>query len=118
MRSEEVENGLEISPWASKQHRKRREESRRRLGSVLGASRGDSGGPWGTQDGVLEAPNAKVLNYRRDALGLSELNLDEVLPGFNTPCTPVKQGAADPSSLRENRRAARYLGKCVVEKRQ
>ena len=63
MRSEEVENGLEISPWASKRHRKRREESRRRLGSVLGASRGDSGGPLGTQDGVLEAQGQKVDLY-------------------------------------------------------
>ena len=63
MRSEEVENGLEISPWASKRHRKRREESRRRLGSVLGASRGDSGGPLGTQDGVLEAQGRNTDLY-------------------------------------------------------
>ena len=55
---------------------------------------------------------------RRDARGPSELNLDEVWPGSHTPCTPVKQGAADPSSLRENRRAARFLDKGVVEKRQ
>jgi len=32
--------------------------------------------------------------------------------------TRPAQGAADPSSLRENRRAARYLGKGVVENRQ
>ena len=32
---------------------------------------------------------------RRDVRGPSELNLDEVLPGSHTPCTPVKQGAAE-----------------------
>ena len=36
-----------------------------------------------------------VREGRRDAQGLSELNLDEVLPGSHTPCTPDKQGAAD-----------------------
>ena len=41
-----------------------------------------------------------ICGGRRDAQGLSELNLDEVLPGFNTPCTPVKQGAADLSAPR------------------
>ena len=64
------------------------------------------------------AGDAGDAGCRRDAQGLSELNLDEVLPGSHTPCTPDKQGAADPSSLRENRRAARFLDKGVVEKRQ
>ena len=33
-------------------------------------------------------------------------NSDEVWPRSHTLCSPAKQGAADPSSLRESRRAA------------
>ena len=139
MRSKCVKNGFRGSKKTSEVARRRRraalessEATKEALGGsrtafrrLNGAGQGDRGGPRRLQGGILEAQGhwstrktRDVREGRRDAQGPSELNLDEVLPGFHTPCTPVKQGAADPSSLRENRRAARYLGKCVVEKRQ
>ena len=45
------------------------EREQRRLGSVLGASRGDSGGPGTLQDGVLDAPMPKVLLGWRERRG-------------------------------------------------
>ena len=138
MRSKCVKNGFRGSKMTSEVARRRRRaalESSEATKEALGGSRtafrrlngavqGDRGGPRRLQDGILEAQGRWSVRatriyaeVRRDVRG-PELNLDEVLPGFHTPCTPVKQGAADPSSLRENRRAARYLGKCVVEKRQ
>ena len=51
---------------------------------------------------------------RRDAQGLSELNLDEVLPGFHTPCTPDKQGAADLSAPRIPPSLLAVMLRCVM----
>ena len=42
----------------------------------------------------------------------------QVVPNAVTALREAWSGASDPSSLRENRRAARYLGNGVVEKRQ
>ena len=43
---------------------------------------------------------------------------DEVWPGFHTLCSPAKQGAADPSSLRESRRAAGLTEEKREERRE
>ena len=76
--------------------------SRTAFRRLNGAVQGDRGGPRRLQGGILEAQGhwstremREMREGRRDAQGLSELNLDEVLPGFHTPCTPDKQGAAD-----------------------
>ena len=90
---------------------------RKRSAGVFGAVQGDQRGPWGLQDGILrpsEAPGRhfggpRALEYagdagdggmRRATRSLRLRILTEVLPGFHTPCTPDKQGAADSSAPR------------------
>ena len=43
---------------------------------------------------------------------------DEVWPGSHTLCSPAKQGAADPSSLRESRCAAGWTEEKSEERRE
>ena len=121
MRSKCVNNGFRASKMTSEVGRRRRRaalESSEATKEALGGSRtafrrlngavqGDRGGPRRLQDGILEVQGRRSMRDtremregRRDVRGLSELNLDEVLPGSHTPCTPDKQGAADLSAPR------------------
>ena len=77
--------------------------SRTAFRRLNGAVQGDRGGPRRLQDAILEAQGRRTVRETRGTAGCAgpvELNLDEVLPGFHTPCTPDKQGAADLSAPR------------------